>query len=66
MVHHRKYPLFSFDIDFGAKVTQNVNILPLHNVTYALAKFDSAFSNRLESRMGLHEITSFDLWVKGT
>ena len=31
-----------FDLDFGAKVTQNVAQYPLHHVTYAPAKFEVA------------------------
>ena len=45
MVHHRKYPLFTFDID--PKVTQNVAYYPLHQKTYSPAKFEVATSNGL-------------------
>ena len=45
MVHHRKYPLFYFDLYIGVKVTQNVAQYPLHQVTYAPAKFEVAMSN---------------------
>ena len=45
MVEHRKYPLFTFDLYLGVKVTQNVAQYPLHHVTYAPAKFEVAMSN---------------------
>ena len=45
MVHHRKYPLFTFDLYIGVKVTQNFAKYPLHHVTYAPAKFEVAMSN---------------------
>ena len=37
--------LFTFDLDFRAKVTQNAVQYPLHHVTYAPAKFGVAVSN---------------------
>ena len=36
-----------FDPDLQAKVTSNLAQYPLHNVTYALAKFEVATSNSL-------------------
>ena len=45
MVHDRKYPFFTFDLD--PKVTRTDFQYPLHHVTYALAKFGIATSNSL-------------------
>ena len=45
MVHHRKYPLFTYNLYPGVKVTQNVAQYLLHNVTYAPVKFEVAMSN---------------------
>ena len=47
MVHHCKYQLFTFELNLGVKVTQNVAMHPpaLHRVTYAPAKFEVALSN---------------------
>ena len=45
MEHHRKYLLFTFDIDLGVKVTQHNTQYPQHHVTYAPAKFEFAMSN---------------------
>ena len=45
MVHHRKYPHFTFNL--GITATQNVAQYPLHHVNYAPAKFEDATSNRL-------------------
>ena len=36
-----------FDISLVAKVTQNVTMYPLHQVTYTPVKFEVATSNRL-------------------
>ena len=47
MVHHRKYPLFTFDFYLWVKVTQNVSQYPLHHVTFASANFEVAMSNGL-------------------
>ena len=47
MVHHQKYPFFTFDLYLGVKGTQNVAHYPLHHVTYAPAKFEDAMSNGL-------------------
>ena len=51
MVHHPKYPFFTFDIFLEVKVTQNIAQYPLHHVIYAPAKFEVAIPNSL-----------FDLW----
>ena len=45
MVHHRKYPLFTYNLYPGVKVTQNVAQYHLHNVTYAPVKFEVVMSN---------------------
>ena len=44
-MHHRKYPLFHFDIDLGVMVTQNVAEYPSHHVTHVPGKFEVAMSN---------------------
>ena len=36
---------FTFELDLGAKVTQNTVHYPLHHVYYAPAKFWAAVSN---------------------
>ena len=43
MVHHRKYPLFTLDLE----ATQYIARYPLHHDTYAHVKFTVATSNRL-------------------
>ena len=46
MVHHRKYPpLFTFDLDLGVMVTQNVAEYLPHHVTHGPGKFEAATSN---------------------
>ena len=45
MVHYRKYPIFTFDLDF--EDTQNIAQYPLHHDTYAHAKFKVATPNSL-------------------
>ena len=47
MVHHCKYPLFTFDCDLGKKVTQNAAQYPPHWLIYVPAKFGAAESNGL-------------------
>ena len=47
MVHHQKYPLFTFDLYLGVKITQTVAQYPQHYVTYAPAKFEVHMSNGL-------------------
>ena len=44
MVHHRKYPLFTFDLDLGVMVTQNVAEYHSHYVTHGPGKFDMAMA----------------------
>ena len=44
MVHHRKYPLFTFDLDLGVMATQNVAEYHSHHVTHEPGKFDMAMS----------------------
>ena len=45
MVHHRKYPLFTYNLYLGVKVIQNVAQYLLHNVTYVPVKFEVDMSN---------------------
>ena len=45
MEHHRKYPLFTFDLDLGVMVTQNVEEYPSHHVTHGPGKFGVAMPN---------------------
>ena len=47
MVHHGKYPPFTYNLYLGVKVTQNIAQYLLHNVTYAPVKFEVAMSNGL-------------------
>ena len=42
MVHQRTYPMFTYYIYLGVKVTQNAAQLPLHHVIHAPAKFEVA------------------------
>ena len=45
MVHHPKYPFFTFDLDLGVMVTQNVAEYPSHHVTHGPGNFEVAMSN---------------------
>ena len=45
MVHHSKYPLLTFDLYSGVKVTQSVAQYPPYHVTYSPAKYEFATSN---------------------
>ena len=45
MVHHRKYPLLTYNLYHWVKVTQNVAQYLQHNMTYAPVKFEVAMSN---------------------
>ena len=49
IVHHHKYSLFTFDIDLGVKVSQQVEHYLLHNVTYTHVGIKVASPNALES-----------------
>ena len=49
MIHHRTYPLFTFDLNLGIKVTQNVAQYNQHHVTDASAMFEVVTSNSLDS-----------------
>ena len=44
MVHHRKYPLLTYNLYLGVKVTQNVAQYLQHNMTYAPVKFKVAMA----------------------
>ena len=44
---YKKMHYFTFGLDLGAKVTQNVAQYPLHHVTYSPTKFEVATSNGL-------------------
>ena len=56
------HAFFTFDHNFGIKVTQNVaQYSPLPIVTYPPAKLEVATSSSLESRMHLQENTFIDL-----
>ena len=54
MVHHRKYPLFTSDLDLVDKAAQNTAQYPLHHVIYAPAKFGVAVSNSYKK---IHSLT---------
>ena len=56
MVHHRKYPLFTFYRYIGVKVKQNIALYPLHHITYVPAKFQAAMST-VKEEMHLQEDT---------
>ena len=45
MVHYCKYPLLTYDLNLGVKVTQNVAQYLQHNMTYAPVKVEDANSN---------------------
>ena len=45
MVHHRKYPLYTYYLYRGANVYQNVALYLLHNMTYAPEKFEVGMPN---------------------
>ena len=45
MVYHRKYPLFTFDLDLGVIVTHKGAKYPPHHVTHGPGKFEVATSN---------------------
>ena len=47
MIHQRKTRIFTFDLDFGVMVTQNVAQNPPYYLTYAHAKADAARSSGL-------------------
>ena len=47
MVLHRKYPLFTFDLDFGINFTRIVAWYPLHHVICVPEKFEVGTSNGL-------------------
>ena len=43
---YKKIQYWTFDLDLGVKVTQNIAQYPLHHVTYLATKFEVATSNR--------------------
>ena len=45
--HLQEIQYFTFDLDLGVKVTQNVAQYPLHHVTHPATKFKVVRSNRL-------------------
>ena len=52
---------FTFHLDLGVKVTQNVAQNPLQYVTYAPAKFEVATSNSLRDAFTKKKIFDLDL-----
>ena len=62
MVHHGKYQLFTFDLDLGVMVTQNVAEYPPHHVIHGPGKFEMATSMVKHLKAN----TFFDLGIKVT
>ena len=59
MVHHHNYLLFTFDLDLGVMVAQNVAEYPPHHVTHGSEMFK--WLHQTVKEMHLKENTFFDL-----
>ena len=60
MVHHRKYPLFTYYLYLGVNVYQNVAQYLLHNMTYAPEKFEVGIP-MVKENMQLQDNTNLTL-----